>query len=475
MKLSSFRLFFIIVFSMFALFYSCEEENLGFSTKGEFQLSTDTLSFDTLITTYRSTTLSFKIINPGLSPLKLRNIRLGSGNDSYFRLNVDGEPCKSINDVEILSKDSIFVFVEATFPEFSVDSVCYRLDSVVIETENDQKNVKLLSWSQDVTFIRNYWVTTSETWSSKKPYLIVDTLAIDENQTLTIEKGTKIFFHDSAGMYVLGNVVVKGTKEEPVIFQNDRFDETVAGDNYEEMPGMWNGIFIAPSNRKSSFDHTVIKNSIVGISAGNPLDPIWPRLSITNSLIKNQSFSGLFSIGAIIECSNTIFSNSRAGIVLFYTGKYSFNHITVSNNYKEGRQAGSVFIQDYFSNDTATFIGGEFEKIFFGNSVISGNYSDEINVKRFGGNDSKINCEIEHCMVKLTTPDTLYKRINYSNLTIDNEIKFDSIYNYLPDTGSSFVDKGDLSIGQRFPFDMVGNSRTADGLPDLGAVEFIKK
>lgn len=475
MKSNPCRLFFIIVFSIFALFYSCEEDNLNFSHNGEFKLSTDTLSFDTLITTYRSTTLSFKIINPELSPLKLKNIRLGSGNDSYFRLNVDGEPCKSINDVEILSMDSIFVFVEATFPEFSVDSVCYRLDSVIIETEKEQKNVKLLSWSQDVTFIRNHWITTSETWNSKKPYLIVDTLAVDANQTLTIEKGTKIFFHDSAGMYVLGNVVVKGTKEEPVVFQNDRFDETAAGDNYEEMPGMWNGIFIAPSNKRSSFDHAVIKNSIVGISAGNPLDQIWPKLSITNSLIKNQSFSALFSIGANIECSNTIFSNSRSGIVLFFAGKYNFNHITISNNYKEGRQAGSIFIQDYFSNDTATFVGGEFEKIYFGNSVVTGNYSDEINVKRYGGNDSKINCNIEHCMVKLTTPDTLYKPISYSDLIIDNNIKFDSVYNYLPDTCSSFIDKGNLSIGQKFPFDMIGNSRISDGFPDLGAVEFIKK
>ncbi len=456
---------------LFVFLYSCEKDDIGIDTNGNFILSTDTLSFDTIITTYRTPTQNFRIINKSATPIEIKSIRLAGGEDSHFRLNVDGIPCKSITDIEVLSLDSIFIFVEATFPEFNIDSVCYRLDSVIVETNTGIQSVKLLSWSQDVTFLKSEWLST-QTWNSKKPYLIFDSIMVDEGQTLTIEKGCKVFFHNDAKMYVLGNIIVNGTKEEPVVFMNDRFDENAAGDSYEDIPGQWYGIYVLPSELKSTFNYAEVKNSILGIWTGSLGDPILPSVKIENSIIKNHSFSGLISFGANIECSNTIFSNSRSCILLFYKGNYNFNQITISNNfnYQYPRQGSSVLIQDYYTDDYK----GEFEKVFFGNSIIYGDYADELTVRKFNSTDPRINCSLDHCLIKLKNPDSLLYRINYSDLIIEDLVRFDTVYNYFPDSLSSFIDKGSLDISQQFPMDYFGNSRLSDGKPDLGAVEFIK-
>lgn len=462
-----------IVFILFL--YSCEKNDIDIDNTGDFLLSTDTLSFDTIITTYRTPTQNFRIINKSFSPLEIKTIRLAGGEESHFRLNVDGIPCKSINDIEILSRDSIFIFVEATFPEFSIDSVCYRLDSIIIESNTGMQSVKLLSWSQDVTFLRNEWLNT-QTWNSKKPYLVYDSVMVDEGQTLTIEKGCKVFFHNNAKMYVLGNIIVKGTKDEPVIFMNDRFDENAAGDSYEDIPGQWYGIYVLPSTLESLFNHAEIKNSILGLWTGSLGDPVLPSVKVTNSIIKNHSFSGLISFGANIDCYNTIFSNSRTCIFLCHTGKYTFNHITISNNfnYQYPRQTGSVIIKDYYIDDVSKYVG-EFESIFFGNSIIFGDRNNEFEVFKYDISNPKVPCTLDHCMMKLGSPDSLLFKIDYTDLLFEETLKFDSVYNYLPDTTSAFIDKGSINIGMMFPEDLFGNNRLTDGIPDLGAVEFIKK
>jgi hypothetical protein len=99
----------------------------------------------------------------------------------------------------------------------------------------------------------------------------------------------------------------------------------------------------------------------------------------------------LISFGANIDCYNTIFSNSRTCIFLCHTGKYNFNHITISNNFsfQYPRPTGSVIIKDYYIDDVSKYVG-EFESIFFGNSIIFGDRNNEFEVYKYDISNPKV-------------------------------------------------------------------------------------
>ena len=90
--------------------------DLSFSPaqKKDIGFSSDTVYLDTVFTTIGSSTYNLRIYNQSNRNIEIGSIRLNQGNDSQFRLNVDGMHGQDFNDVEILAKDSIYVFIETT-------------------------------------------------------------------------------------------------------------------------------------------------------------------------------------------------------------------------------------------------------------------------------------------------------------------------------------------------------------------------
>jgi hypothetical protein len=99
------------------LFYtSCKKEQFNLDPNAELVVRQDTLWFDTVFTKFYSTrpksvNKQIVIVNPHKDKIKT-SIRLAGGQGSHFRMNVDGEPGFSFNDIEIFPKDSIFIFIE---------------------------------------------------------------------------------------------------------------------------------------------------------------------------------------------------------------------------------------------------------------------------------------------------------------------------------------------------------------------------
>ena len=102
----------IIVLGFVLAFASCKKE-VDFSDNNSLKLafSTDTITFDTVFTSIGSSTRQLMIYNDNNENLKISSIRLESGNMSQFAVNIDGESGYDFSDIEIYSKDSIFVFV----------------------------------------------------------------------------------------------------------------------------------------------------------------------------------------------------------------------------------------------------------------------------------------------------------------------------------------------------------------------------
>lgn len=62
-------------------------------------------------------------------------------------------------------------------------------------------------------------IIEDQIWNEENsPYFVEETLLIDSEATLTIEKGTEIFFSKGAKLNVSGKLLVNGTSDKPVIF-----------------------------------------------------------------------------------------------------------------------------------------------------------------------------------------------------------------------------------------------------------------
>ena len=104
-------LFFVAVI---VLFSSCNKQNVITDSTAMLTLKTDTLTFDTVFTTIGSTTLSFKIHNEHSQSIQVSSIDLAGGDNSQFRLNINGASTNNGVDYTIAANDSMYIHVEVT-------------------------------------------------------------------------------------------------------------------------------------------------------------------------------------------------------------------------------------------------------------------------------------------------------------------------------------------------------------------------
>ena len=82
-----------ILIGLTALLYHCRpERNYIENNDALLEFSVDTVYFDTIFTTIGTTTKFFTIRNPYSRFIKIENIKLAGGCESFFRINVDGFP-----------------------------------------------------------------------------------------------------------------------------------------------------------------------------------------------------------------------------------------------------------------------------------------------------------------------------------------------------------------------------------------------
>ena len=112
----------MMVVSLCFLVVSCSDDD-DFSTSSSLSLTmgSDTISFDTTFSATPTPTKTFWVYNRSGKSLRLSNVRLERGNQTGYRVNVNGtflgqNAGWQANDIEVRNKDSIRVFVELTSP-----------------------------------------------------------------------------------------------------------------------------------------------------------------------------------------------------------------------------------------------------------------------------------------------------------------------------------------------------------------------
>jgi hypothetical protein len=381
--------------------------------------SVDTLRFDTVFTELGSATRILKVYNPHNKLIQIDEIQIESGSNSKFRLNVDGTPGNSAENIVIQPNDSLYIFAEVTInPDEPVSLSPFVLeDGLLFSTSGNQQRVQLEAWGQNAIYLPNRFNEGGlallacdfgeVVWTDSLPYVIYGILLVD-SCTLRMDPGTRVYVHGGVAqtfdenedpivyndglIYVLpnGNLRIEGTFEDPVVIQGDRLEEP-----FQDEPGQWVGIRLGSEDNFMEFAE--IKNSLIGVLVDSSA-----ALEIKQSRIYNTSGGGLIGIHSAIIAENCLFYNNGGNSVqLGYGGEYEFTYCTVASF---GVDAAALSLSNGLCRDA---LCSEFSinpiQATFRNSIIYGSRQDEVSLSDFtGGMDpATFQITLEDCIVRV--------------------------------------------------------------------------
>lgn len=458
----------LIIIFLFIAFYACKDGD-NFSTKKNLTLafSEDTISFDTVFSSIGSATKHFKIYNRNENSLRIESIELINASKSGFRMNIDGEKGTKLTNIEILKKDSLYGFVEVTVdPADSKNPLLIR-DSIRFVVNGNTQYIQLEAVGQDVYIWKNKVIKEDTILTGKKPFLIYDSLVVNEDATLSIKEGAVFFMKNNASIKINGTLDTKGTAQAPITFRGSRFDNIEADIPYDNVPGQWDGITFHSGSYNNSLEYVVIKNTKKGITFSKS-DTGNKKAVLKNIIVQNTSEYGLQAVNCNIDIENGLFANSGKYVVSLSGGEYSFLHCTLANYYRwSARQTESLLLNNTYADDLFPLT-----KCDFTNSIIYGSVSNEILLK--GISSIPFIYEFRNCLIKGSQiPDN-----HFINAIWNSDPQFKDLnsagiysYNFELQVSSPAIGKADKAYSSLVPLDLKGKSRLYDSGPDIGCYE----
>jgi hypothetical protein len=457
---------------LIGLIFSCRKDEF-YSTSGvQLEFSTDTILFDTIFSGIGSATKHLKVYNRSSQNVEISEISVGKGEQSKYHLNINGMASNQATSIKLRAKDSMYIFVQVYIN--TKEDALLEQDSIVFKMSDGQQEIKLIAWGQDVHLINGEIIKTS-TWNNDKPYLVYNSMLVDTNQTLTIDPGTKIYFHRRSRMYVAGTLEINGTFEQPVTLQGDRLEEM-----YSDVPGQWNGIWLMNGSKHNSFNFTTIKNAIIGIQVDTLADKSVPTLSLSNSRIEHMSYAGIFAQGSTIFATNCLIADcAYYNVALTIGGSYDFYHCTLANFWQNSfRETASLMLNNYYTYNDQPIIRDITHAGFY-NCLVWGDHENEISIDAYP-DKGILSYEFDHCLLKYTSDSELDISKLSSCLNNKDPLFSDTEkYDFQLDTIiSPAVNQASRARIDEYPlllnFDILQKSRILDMGPDIGVFEFGK-
>ena len=442
---------------------ACKKDSFTGLT-GDFELSADTIKFDTVFASAGSVTQYFLIKNSSSKSLRLDNIQLMGGSSSFFKMNVDGLPGTRFTNLEIEGNDSLYVFVSVNIDPNANPLPFIIRDSIQIQANGKTIFQQLEAWGQNARYIRAQYITENTTWNKDLPYVILGGIRVDTFATLQIEPGTRIYLNADAPMIIDGRLVVNGTKKDSVLFRGNRLDEP-----YKDFPGSWPGIIFRESSKDNLIEYAFIKNAYQGIVADKHSGPT-PKVIVNNTVIDNIYDIGVLGINSNLVFNTCLISNCGNNLALIYGGTYQFTHCTissVSNNFI-AHKSPVLNLTNYIKRNnqilSASLNADFFNCILWGSEGLVDN---EIVLEKEGTEPANI--RLSHVLFRAKTDPT---NTTFTNVIRNQNPVFDSV-----DVSNNYYDfrlkkeSPAVNVGTTTPllFDMNGLPRK--GLPDLGCYE----
>lgn len=431
---------------------SCRKDFDFEPSNGELKFSKDTVYLDTVFTNIGSSTYTLKVYNKSNKDIKIPTIRLGKGLESKYRITVDGmtgENNRIFHDVELLAKDSMYVFIEVTADIADANPTDFLYtDQILFDDGSNQQKVELVTLIQDAYFLypKRFDNGTTETlligdvevygfyldendpvngneyiWGNDKPYVVYGYAAVPNGKTLNVMPGARIHFHDSSGLIIDngGSLKVNGQTsttlalENEVIFEGDRLEP-----GFSDVPGQWGTIWLTDGSTGNEIKNLTIKNATIGLlidhNDGN-------YMTIKNTQIYNSSNIGIYAKNAKIKGENIAINyGGVAALACTLGGNYEFKHCTFNNNWPSSKQV-SVALNNYYRDENGDYHYFNLEQADFINCIIFGSNTYELSLDK--GTDTTVqwNINFSKCQIKFgSINNSIYDFISDSENIIKN-------------------------------------------------------
>ena len=517
-------LYYLITFSLLLFWSSCRN-NLEFETlESDLNFSKDTVYLDTVFTNIGSSTYTLKVYNNSQTNIVIPKIKLQNGQNSKYRLNVDGMTGdihlsgNEFSNIELLAKDSMYIFIETTV---DIDDLVNNetqflyTDAIEFGQINPQK-VELITLVKDAVFIYPQQITTSDgsletqtlffdldgdgvqddsnlkgrflqenelNFTNEKPYVIYGYAAVPEGEILEIDPGSRLHFHSNSGLLVTNNASIHANGalsfdsdllENEIIFEGNRLEP-----GFEDIPGQWQTIWLFNGSTNNKFNYSTIKNSTVGIlSDGNQYDG--NKLEITNTQIYNSSNFGILGRATNIRAENLAINKSgQSSFAATFGGSYDIIHATIANYWNYSfRQFPALLLNNFTLDEEQNLIPNDLISANFTNCIIYGNDNPELILDNVA--QANFNFNFKNCLLLFNDYGNIFSGpyYDFNDLMLYENILFNSSPEFLnpsqnqlqistssPAAGSG-INLGNLNT------DITGSERSYPA--DLGAYNAIE-
>lgn len=512
---------------------SCRNDFEFEPSTGGLEFSKTTVYLDTVFTNIGSSTYRLKVYNRSDKDISIPKVQLAKGTASKYRIMVDGmtgdagAEGKIFSNVELLAKDSLFVFIEVTSDVASANPTDFLYTDKIEFTNigSATQTVDLVTLIQDAYFIYpqrtgtagNYLYESVNLgvndggqnvvaigsnldaadpvngneyiWGNAKPYVIYGYAFVPDGQTLTVNPGARIHFHANSGLIIGKDAELKingalsatAALENEVVFEGDRLEP-----GFSEVPGQWGAIISYSTKTTNEINHLTIKNATVGLLMGNLATTTGtgvPKMTIKNSQIYNCANLGILSRKSNITGENIVINYcGQASLACTYGGTYNFTHCTFNNNWSSSNQV-AVLLTDYYETQTTLYVDNTINIFNFNNCIIYGSNQIEFLIDRKGTHTFAHN--LKNCLIKFNnlnnqfTNNPLYNFANatlYENCSIaTNSTLFRPKFKDVNKNKLWLTEDLNLPFhaasAALVPFDILGHSRAAS--TDLGAYQFV--
>ncbi|MBR1547253.1 MAG: right-handed parallel beta-helix repeat-containing protein [Prevotella sp.] len=309
-----------------------DNDSFSASKSNLLTLAVDTVKMDTLFCTVPSRTYDFWVFNNSGDGLRIATARLERGNQSGFRVNVDGTFLNPVaNGIEVRKGDSIRIFVEATTRMNNSPEPVLVEDELLLTLESGiTQRVNLRTWSWDATFVSSLVVSKDTVIESASPIVVSDSIVVAEGACLTI-RNSSLYFHDGAGITVRGRLEAEGC-----LFRGDRLDHMFDYLPYDRVSGQWSGISLSGAGEQNTLTDCEIRNAMTAISCDSTM------LTLDRCIVHNSRGHGVTARNSTLSISYCQLTNTLGDCLAVEGGTTVVDHTTLAQFYPFSANRGAA-------------------------------------------------------------------------------------------------------------------------------------
>lgn len=501
------KIVYAIVLSLFVLILtqSCRKDFDFEPSNGSLTFSKDTVYLDTIFSNIGSSTYTLKVYNQSSKNIQIPKIALRKGNASHYRLMVDGLSGKEFTNMELLAKDSLYVFIETTlnYEEFQNPETSFLYtDELLFHSTQETQTVDLVTLVKDAHFlypkkseeglvetlpigedeVYGFYLNEQDPvfgntlhWTADKPYVIYGYAGIPKDKELRIDADAAVYFHDNSGIIAAegSKITAQGTLDKPILFQGNRLEYT-----YRYTPGQWGAIWLTPES-SGVFEHVVIQNPTIGLFINKNKG----SLILHNVAIYQASQYGILGQTATIQGENVVVGN--AGIAAFACslgGRFEFNHSSFVNFWNKPNHT-AIWIDNGNGDEAYRLHPSQFT-----NCIIFSQATESMVLKPFTNEPTDFPLHFYNNLIRFHDrsnqfygvfpydfdntnryTDNLIQRMNQEYLPYFNDISKNKLQ--LTSESIGILGRANPVYSQETPFDMEGHPRLVS--PNFGAYQTV--